>query len=99
MSNAGTPDRSPRGKPAGGARLSALYGFHAVGVRLRIAPDTVAEVHVDPQRRDARMRQFVERARAAGAAIVRAARLAVQRAKVLMRMVGTERHPLVPVTT
>ena len=70
MSNAGTPDRSPRGKPAGGARLSALYGFHAVGVRLRIAPDTVAEVHVDPQRRDARMRQFVERARAAGAAIV-----------------------------
>lgn len=52
------------------ARTTALYGFHAVGVRLRIAPDTVREVHVDPTRRDARMRQFVERARAAGARVV-----------------------------
>jgi 23S rRNA (guanosine2251-2'-O)-methyltransferase len=51
-------------------RLAPLYGFHAVGVRLRIAPDTVHEVHVDPSRRDARMRQFVERSRAAGATIV-----------------------------
>ncbi len=52
------------------ARDMALYGFHAVGVRLRIAPDSVREVHVDATRRDARMRQFVERARAAGAVIV-----------------------------
>ena len=51
-------------------RDMALYGFHAVGVRLRIAPDSVREVHVDATRRDARMRQFVERARSAGAVIV-----------------------------
>jgi 23S rRNA (guanosine2251-2'-O)-methyltransferase len=50
--------------------LRALYGFHAVGVRLRIAPETVKEVHVDPERRDARMRQFVEKARKAGANVV-----------------------------
>ncbi len=47
-----------------------LYGFHAVGVRLRTAPATVLEVHVDAARRDARMRQFVQRAAAAGAKIV-----------------------------
>lgn len=52
------------------ARDMALYGFHAVGVRLRVAPDTVREVHVDATRRDGRMRQFVERAKAAGATIV-----------------------------
>ncbi len=52
------------------AREQSLYGFHAVGVRLRIAPETVREVHVDTTRRDARMRQFVERARAAGAMVV-----------------------------
>jgi 23S rRNA (guanosine2251-2'-O)-methyltransferase len=47
-----------------------LFGFHAVTVRLKTAPDSVIEVHVDATRRDARMRQFVERARAAGAKIV-----------------------------
>ena len=47
-----------------------LYGFHAVGVRLKIAPQTVVEVHVDPARRDARMRQFVERVAAAGTRLV-----------------------------
>lgn len=47
-----------------------LFGFHAVTVRLKTAPQTVQEVHVDATRRDARMRQFVERARAAGAKIV-----------------------------
>ena len=43
-----------------------LFGFHAVGVRLRTAPQSVVEVHVDASRRDARMRQFVERATEAG---------------------------------
>jgi 23S rRNA (guanosine2251-2'-O)-methyltransferase len=52
------------------SRDVVLYGFHAVGVRLRIAPGSVREVHVDTTRRDARMRQFVEKARAAGAQIV-----------------------------
>jgi 23S rRNA (guanosine2251-2'-O)-methyltransferase len=52
------------------ARDVALFGFHAVGVRLRMAPDTVREVHVDTTRRDARMRQFVDRAKSAGAVVV-----------------------------
>jgi tRNA G18 (ribose-2'-O)-methylase SpoU len=63
-----------------------LYGFHAVTVRLKTAPESVLEVHVDGARRDARMRQFVERAAAAGARIVDSdgARLD--------RLAGTARH-------
>ncbi len=47
-----------------------LFGFHAVTVRLKTAPESVLEIHLDSQRRDARMRQFAERARGAGAKIV-----------------------------
>jgi len=47
-----------------------LYGFHAVTVRLKTAPDSVVEVHLDTQRRDARMRGFAERAAVAGAKVV-----------------------------
>ena len=47
-----------------------LFGFHAVAVRLKTAPDSIVEIHVDASRRDARMRQFVERAQAAGAKLV-----------------------------
>jgi len=47
-----------------------LFGFHAVTVRLKTAPESVLEVHVDGARRDARMRQFVARAAAAGVKIV-----------------------------
>lgn len=47
-----------------------LFGFHAVTVRLKTAPQTVLDVHVDPTRRDQRMRQFVERAREAGAKVL-----------------------------
>ncbi len=63
-----------------------LFGFHAVVVRLKTAPQTVSEVHVDATRRDARMRQFVERVQAAGAKIVESddARLA--------KLAGTPRH-------
>ena len=63
-----------------------LYGFHAVGVRLKIAPQTVLEVHVDAQRRDARMRQFVERTAQCGA------RLVDSDDGLLTRMAGTARH-------
>ena len=45
--------------------LKTLFGFHAVSVRLKTAPASVCEVHVDPARRDQRMRQLVERAAAA----------------------------------
>ncbi|MES2099307.1 MAG: 23S rRNA (guanosine(2251)-2'-O)-methyltransferase RlmB [Pseudomonadota bacterium] len=47
-----------------------LFGFHAVTVRLKSAPKSVIEIHVDATRRDQRMRQFVERARDAGAKII-----------------------------
>jgi 23S rRNA (guanosine2251-2'-O)-methyltransferase len=63
-----------------------LFGFHAVTVRLKTAPESVVEIHVDAGRRDARMRQFVERVQAAGAKLVESddARLA--------RLAGTARH-------
>jgi 23S rRNA (guanosine2251-2'-O)-methyltransferase len=47
-----------------------LFGFHAVTVRLKTAPGSVTEIHVDATRRDARMRQFVARANEAGAKVV-----------------------------
>jgi 23S rRNA (guanosine2251-2'-O)-methyltransferase len=47
-----------------------LFGFHAVTVRIKTAPGSVVEVHVDPGRRDQRMRQLVSRAEAAGVRIV-----------------------------
>jgi 23S rRNA (guanosine2251-2'-O)-methyltransferase len=47
-----------------------LFGFHAITVRLKTAPQSIIELHVEGGRRDARMRQFVERAREAGARIV-----------------------------
>ncbi len=43
-----------------------LIGFHAVTARLRHAPESVRDVYVDGRRRDRRMQQLVELARAAG---------------------------------
>ena len=43
-----------------------LFGFHALGVRLKTAPQSILEIHFDPSRRDARMRQFLDRATEAG---------------------------------
>jgi 23S rRNA (guanosine2251-2'-O)-methyltransferase len=68
------------------AATKVLFGFHAVGVRLRTAPDSVLEVHVDPARRDARMRQFVARVQQTGARLVDS-----DEAR-LTRLVGTPRH-------
>ena len=63
-----------------------LFGFHAVTVRLKTAPESITEIHVDSTRRDARMRQFVQRAQDAGAKLVDSdgARLA--------SLAGTPRH-------
>jgi 23S rRNA (guanosine2251-2'-O)-methyltransferase len=47
-----------------------LFGFHAITVRLKTAPQSVTEIHVDASRRDQRMKQFVERANAAGVKVV-----------------------------
>ena len=49
-----------------------LFGFHAVGVRLKTAPQSVIEVYVEATRRDARMRQFLERAAEAGVRVIEA---------------------------
>jgi 23S rRNA (guanosine2251-2'-O)-methyltransferase len=63
-----------------------LFGFHAVTVRLKTAPQSITEIHVDSARRDARMRQFVQRAQEAHAKVVDSddARLA--------QMAGSGRH-------
>ena len=47
-----------------------LFGFHAVTVRLKTTPKSIVEIHVDASRRDARMRQFVDRARESGAKLI-----------------------------
>jgi 23S rRNA (guanosine2251-2'-O)-methyltransferase len=68
------------------AQQQILFGFHALTVRLKTAPRSVVEIHVDASRRDARMRQFIERARQAGVRLIDsdAARLA--------KLSGSERH-------
>lgn len=52
--------------------VKVLYGFHAVGVRLKTTPSSILELYVDPSRRDARMRQFVDRAKEANLRLIEA---------------------------
>ena len=47
-----------------------LFGFHAVGVRIKTTPQSVFEVFFDVSRRDARMRQFVDRTKEAGIRLI-----------------------------
>ena len=47
-----------------------LYGFHAITVRMKTAPGSILELHLEAGRRDARMRSFAERARELGIRIV-----------------------------
>ena len=47
-----------------------LFGFHAVGVRIKTAPQSVFEVFFDASRRDARMRQFMQRTKEAGVRLI-----------------------------
>ena len=63
-----------------------LFGFHAVTVRLKTAPESIVELHVDASRHDARMRQFVERAKEAKAKLIDSDD---QR---LIRLAGSPRH-------
>ena len=63
-----------------------LFGFHAVTVRLKTAPESVREVHLDATRRDARMRQFVARAQEAGVRLIDSDDANLQ------RLCGTHRH-------
>lgn len=63
-----------------------LYGFHAVTVRLKIAPQSIVQVHVDGTRRDARMRQFVARVLEAGVKLVEDSDAS------LVQLAGNARH-------
>ena len=63
-----------------------LFGFHAVGVRLKTAPRSVVELHVDAGRRDQRMRQLLARAEAAGVKLVESDDARLQ------GLAGTHRH-------
>jgi len=68
------------------AARQVLFGFHAVTVRLKTAPESVREVHLDATRRDARMRQFVARAQEAGVRLIDSDDANLQ------RLCGTHRH-------
>ena len=63
-----------------------LFGFHAVGVRLKTAPRSIEEVYFEATRRDARMRQFLDKAREAGVRLIEADGLR------LARMAGNAGH-------
>lgn len=67
-------------------KTSALFGFHAVTVRLKIAPDSIECIYTDQNRSDARMRQFAARAEEAGVRLIEA-----QRSR-LDSLAGTGRH-------
>ena len=47
-----------------------LFGFHALGVRLKTAPNSIIELYFEPTRRDARMRQFLDKAKDSGIKMV-----------------------------
>ncbi len=49
-----------------------LFGFHAVSVRMKTAPKSIIEVLYESSRRDARMRQFIDRAKEAGVRLIEA---------------------------
>jgi 23S rRNA (guanosine2251-2'-O)-methyltransferase len=63
-----------------------LFGFHAVGVRLKTAPQSVLEIYADPTRKDARMRQFLVRAQEAGVRIIEADSMRIA------KLAGTHGH-------
>ena len=47
-----------------------LFGFHAVGVRLKTAPKSIIEIYYEATRRDARMRQFIDRVKEANVRLI-----------------------------
>ncbi len=49
-----------------------VAGFHAVGARLKLSPETIERVYIDPSRRDKRMREMRERLIAAGIKVMNA---------------------------
>jgi 23S rRNA (guanosine2251-2'-O)-methyltransferase len=68
------------------SQRTALAGFHAVTARLRNAPQTIEFLYYDPSRRDARMRELLQRAQQAAVRPI-----AVEAAR-LQALVGQTRH-------
>jgi 23S rRNA (guanosine2251-2'-O)-methyltransferase len=66
--------------------LKLLFGFHAVTVRLKVAPKTIRELHVEASRRDQRMKQFLAKVEEAGIAVIDSDDERLQ------KMAGTHRH-------
>ena len=66
--------------------LKLLFGFHAVSVRLKVAPKSIRELYVDASRRDQRMRQFLTKAAEAGLEIIETDDDRLQ------KLCGTHRH-------
>ena len=66
--------------------LKLLFGFHAVAVRLKVAPQTIRELHVDVNRKDQRMRLFLAKVADAGV------RLIESDDDRLQKLCGTHRH-------
>ena len=65
------PERASNDNQAMSA-TKMLYGFHAVAVRLKMAPQSVIEIYFDASRKDARMRSFVDKARDAAIKLIEA---------------------------
>ena len=63
-----------------------IYGFHAVSAKLRHAPESVLEIYLSGDRKDARVKKFIAQAEAAGARILQS------EGDKLDGMVGTRRH-------
>jgi 23S rRNA (guanosine2251-2'-O)-methyltransferase len=63
-----------------------LFGFHAITVRMKTAPASIIELHLEANRRDARMRSFADRAREAGVKLVESDN------DRLAKLAGTTRH-------
>ncbi|MBH1985746.1 MAG: 23S rRNA (guanosine(2251)-2'-O)-methyltransferase RlmB [Burkholderiales bacterium] len=66
--------------------LKLLFGFHAVTVRLKVAPHSIRELHVDATRRDQRMKQFLAKAEEAGVRVIDSDDNRLQ------QLAGTHRH-------
>ena len=54
------------------SKPALLTGFHAIRTRLKLAPESVKEVLIDSNRRDARMRELINLCRGMNVAIVQA---------------------------
>ena len=63
-----------------------LYGFHAVGVRVKTTPTSIVEIYYDTSRKDARMRSFIDKASQAQVRLIEADGLR------LAKMCGSHGH-------